>query len=72
MKEYIAAACIWILRKLNVSVIINFKCTGTIKGSSDICCYYDNDFSECTVLSKNDEILDIPHKQPFRIQIPLK
>lgn len=67
MKSIVVDICIWILRKLNVSVIIRFKCVGTIQGSSDFCYYYDSDFSECIVITKKNTILDIPHKQPFNI-----
>jgi hypothetical protein len=70
MKEKIANLLIYLLRKLEVSVIIGFTITnGSVSGKNKYCFYYD-DFDNVKVLDKNGNLLDIP-EGPFRIEVKI-
>lgn len=69
MKEIICDLCIWILRTLKVSVIINFKCVGKIYPRSNTYnFYYDCIFDECIVMDSNGDVLEFPHMKPFKFK----
>ena len=71
--ERISDICIWILRKLKVSAIINFRVEGgTLQGKSlDNVYWFNCDFIKCKFLDINEDPFEIPEGK-FTIEIPVE
>lgn len=70
IRKFIAKCLIYLLRKLNVSVVIRVKTEGTLQMQSKYSFLYDCDFGETKVLARNGFEVNIPANQPFNISIP--
>lgn len=69
MKELVSDMLIWCLRKMNCSVILNYRVSGGIlQGKCDNCYYYDSDFDDLTILDMSNREIEIPHLMSFNFK----
>ena len=65
IKIKIAQFLIWILRQMNLSIIVNMKVDGVLTPKTVYCFYYDSDFNN-PVKQLDGSDFEIP-SGPFRI-----
>ena len=69
IKTSIINFCIWIISKLNGSVIINFKVNGSIQGRTQDVFYIQNDFTNGKALDLNGDAIEILRMKSFSYKI---